>query len=82
MLKHNMNFLTSQMVYKATKTHGQSYNLSALDQVSISAPCTGIRKLQHAMMDIDNAVFCMSVTQLALQSEMTETKLIKPPQSE
>ena len=53
-----------------------SESLSALDNVSISAPYTGIRKLQHAMMDIDNAVFCLSVTQLALQPEMTETKLI------
>jgi hypothetical protein len=53
-----------------------SESLSALDHVSISAPYTGIRKLHHAMMDIDNAVFCLSVTKLALQSEMTESKLI------
>jgi hypothetical protein len=55
-----------------------SESLSALDHVSISAPYTGIRRLQHAMMDIDNAVFCLSATQLALQPEMTETKLIRP----
>jgi len=53
-----------------------SESLSALDHASVSAPYAGNAKLKHAMMDIDNAVFAMSVTELAMKPDMTERMLI------
>ena len=53
-----------------------SESLSALDNASVSAPYVGNAKLKHAMIDIDNGVFAMSVTELAMKPDMTERILI------
>ena len=69
-------FANASVIPETVSVSQISESLSALDLASLSAPYTGIGKLKHAMMDIDNAVFCVSATQMAMQPEMTEKQLI------
>jgi hypothetical protein len=54
-----------------------SESFSALDNASLSAPYAGNAKLQHAMMDVDNVVYAMSATELAMKPDMNELTLIQ-----